>query len=104
MVVRVGHARFYHSAAGRVAYGTPSRRGPRCLACTYGSSAAAVPTALRPLPGFYRLTRGSFAQFGLPVPYPERVVDAVLDHARDARHFGPGRENACNVLDVTHPL
>ncbi|MFJ4200279.1 DapH/DapD/GlmU-related protein [Streptomyces sviceus] len=54
--------------------------------------------------GFYRLTRGSFAQFGLPVPYPERVVDAVLDHARDARHFGPGRENACNVLDVVHPL
>ncbi|KUM87838.1 MULTISPECIES: acyltransferase [Streptomyces] len=54
--------------------------------------------------GFYRLTRGSFAQFGLPVPHPERVVDAVLDHARDARHFGPGRENACNVLDVAHPL
>ncbi|MDH6438310.1 acetyltransferase-like isoleucine patch superfamily enzyme [Streptomyces sp. SAI-144] len=54
--------------------------------------------------GYYRLTRGSFAQFGLPVPYPERVVDAVLDHARDARHFGPGRENACNVLDVAHPL
>ncbi|MFI6436680.1 acyltransferase [Streptomyces sp. NPDC050759] len=54
--------------------------------------------------GYYRLTRGSFAQFGLPVPFPERVVDAVLDHARDARHFGPGRENACNVLDVAHPL
>ncbi|WP_406222475.1 DapH/DapD/GlmU-related protein [Streptomyces canus] len=54
--------------------------------------------------GYYRLTRGSFAQCGLPVPYPERVVDAVLDHARDARHFGPGRENACNVLDVAHPL
>ncbi|MEU9171168.1 acyltransferase [Streptomyces sp. NPDC048420] len=54
--------------------------------------------------GYYRLTRGSFAQFGLPVPHPERVVDAVLDHARDARHFGSGRENACNVLDVAHPL
>ncbi|WP_427165265.1 DapH/DapD/GlmU-related protein [Streptomyces sp. C1-1] len=54
--------------------------------------------------GYYRLTRGSFAQFGLPVPYPERVVDTVLDHARDPRHFGPGRENACNVLDVAHPL
>jgi hypothetical protein len=54
--------------------------------------------------GYYRLTRGSFAQFGLPVPYPERVVDAVLDHARDLRHFGAGRENACNVLDVAHPL
>ncbi|MER7561434.1 acyltransferase [Streptomyces sp. NPDC097941] len=54
--------------------------------------------------GYYRLTRGSFAQFGLPVPYPERVVDTVLDHARDTRHFGTGRENACNVLDVAHPL
>ncbi|MFI0512141.1 acyltransferase [Streptomyces sp. WSLK1-5] len=54
--------------------------------------------------GYYRLTRGSFAQFGLPVPYPERVVDTVLDHARDARYFGLGRENACNVLDVAHPL
>jgi acetyltransferase-like isoleucine patch superfamily enzyme len=54
--------------------------------------------------GYYRLTRGSFAQFGLPVPHPERVVDTVLDHARDARYFGAGRENACNVLDVAHPL
>lgn len=54
--------------------------------------------------GYYRLTRGSFAQFGLPVPHPERVVDAVLDHARDARYFGAGRETACNVLDVAHPL
>jgi hypothetical protein len=54
--------------------------------------------------GYYRLTRGSFAQFGLPVPHPERVVDAVLDHARDPRHFGAGRDNACNVLDVAHPL
>jgi len=54
--------------------------------------------------GYYRLTRGSFAQFGLPLPHPERVVDAVLDHTRDARYFGAGRENACNVLDVAHPL
>jgi acetyltransferase-like isoleucine patch superfamily enzyme len=54
--------------------------------------------------GYYRLVRGSFAQFGLPVPYPRQVVDAVLDHARDSRYFGAGRENACNVLDVAHPL
>ncbi|MFF7738599.1 DapH/DapD/GlmU-related protein [Streptomyces sp. NPDC007984] len=54
--------------------------------------------------GYYRLTRGSFAQFGLQVPYAERVIDTVLDHARDPRHFAPGRENACNVLDVIHPL
>ena len=54
--------------------------------------------------GYYRLTRGSFAQFDLPVPYAERVIDTVLDHSRDPRHFAPGRENACNVLDVIHPL
>ncbi|TDC76992.1 acyltransferase [Streptomyces hainanensis] len=54
--------------------------------------------------GYYRLTRGSFAQFGIPVPHPERVVDTVLDHARDLRYFAAGRENACNVLDVAHPL
>ncbi|WP_246562931.1 acyltransferase [Streptomyces roseirectus] len=54
--------------------------------------------------GYYRLTRGSFAQFGLPVPHAERVVDAVLDHSRDPRHFGAARDNACNVLDVAHPL
>ncbi|MET8977059.1 acyltransferase [Streptomyces sp. NPDC004539] len=54
--------------------------------------------------GYYRLTRGSFAQFGLPVPHPQRVIDAVLDHAGDPRHFGPARDNACNVLDVAHPL
>jgi acetyltransferase-like isoleucine patch superfamily enzyme len=54
--------------------------------------------------GFYRLTRGSFAQIGLPVPHPERVIDTVLDHTRDQRWFAPGRENACNILDVVHPL
>ena len=54
--------------------------------------------------GYYRLTRGSFAQFELPVPHPERVIDTVLDHTRDQRWFAPGRENACNILDVAHPL
>ncbi|RMI39485.1 acyltransferase [Streptomyces triticirhizae] len=59
---------------------------------------------LQPVNGYYRAARGSFAQFGLPVPYPERVVDTVLRHAADPRHFGPGRTTACNVLDVAHPL
>lgn len=54
--------------------------------------------------GFYRASRGTFAQFGLPLPYPERVVDTVLEHARDAALFAPARQNACNVLDVAHPL
>lgn len=54
--------------------------------------------------GFYRASRGTFAQFGLPLPYPERVVDSVLEHARNPVYFAPERQNACNVLDVAHPL
>ncbi|NEC85286.1 DapH/DapD/GlmU-related protein [Streptomyces sp. SID12501] len=67
-------------------------------------SPSATAGRLQVVNGYYRLTRGSFAQFGMPVPHPEQVVDAVLDHSRDARYFGAGRENACNVLDVAHPL
>ena len=54
--------------------------------------------------GFYRASRGTFAQFGLPLPYPERVIDTVLQHARDDRFFAADRQNACNVLDIVHPL
>ncbi|WP_125776593.1 acyltransferase [Antribacter gilvus] len=59
---------------------------------------------LQPVNGFYRLTRGTYAQLGLPLPYPERTIDTVLAHAADARYFAPDRQNACNVLDVAHPL
>jgi hypothetical protein len=54
--------------------------------------------------GFYRASRGTYAQFGLPLPYPERVIDTVLAHVRTQRYFARDRQNACNVLDVTHPL
>lgn len=54
--------------------------------------------------GFYRASRGTYAQFGLPLPYPERVIDTVLAHAQTQRYFAAERQNACNVLDVTHPL
>lgn len=54
--------------------------------------------------GFYRASRGTFAQFGVPLPRPEAVVDTVLGHARDPRWFAAGARNACNVLDVAHPL
>jgi acetyltransferase-like isoleucine patch superfamily enzyme len=59
---------------------------------------------LLPVNGFYRLTRGTYAQFGLPLPYPDQAVDTVLTHARDRAYFGDDRGNACNVLDVIHPL
>ncbi|GAA0956948.1 hypothetical protein GCM10009554_67050 [Kribbella koreensis] len=50
--------------------------------------------------GFYRLTRGTYAQYGLPLPYPEQAIRTLLAHSQDQRvEF-----NACNVLDVIHPL
>ena len=67
-------------------------------------SATAEQGLLLPVNGFYRTTRGTFAQFRMPLPYPERVIDTVLTHAQDARFFSPGMHNACNVLDVAHPL
>jgi acetyltransferase-like isoleucine patch superfamily enzyme len=54
--------------------------------------------------GFYRASRGTFAQFDVPLPHSERVIDTVLAHVRDPRYFRPERHNACNVLDVAHPL
>ncbi|MFP3464285.1 acyltransferase [Leifsonia sp. SIMBA_070] len=54
--------------------------------------------------GFYRATRGTFAQFGVPLPYPERAVDTVLAHVQDVRSFAEDRHDACNILDVAHPL
>ncbi|NUR96145.1 MAG: acyltransferase [Kribbellaceae bacterium] len=54
--------------------------------------------------GFYRLTRGTYAQFGLPLPYPEQAVATVLAHSNDRRMFTGDNYNACNVLDVIHPL
>lgn len=54
--------------------------------------------------GFNRATRGTFAQFGVPVPRPDALIDTVLAHAADERFFAPERQDACNVLDVAHPL
>jgi hypothetical protein len=54
--------------------------------------------------GYYRLTRGSFAQFGIPVPYADRTIDTLLAHAADERWFAEGTQTACDVLDVAHPL
>lgn len=54
--------------------------------------------------GFYRGSRGTYAQFGVEVPHADALVDTVLRHALDARYFTDARENACNVLDIVHPL
>lgn len=54
--------------------------------------------------GFYRASRGTFAQFGMPLPYPRTVIDTALRHSEDPRFFARERQNACNVLDLAHPL
>jgi acetyltransferase-like isoleucine patch superfamily enzyme len=54
--------------------------------------------------GFYRLTRGTYAQFGIPLPEPEAAVRTILAHADDRRFFTGAHYTACNVLDVVHPL
>lgn len=62
------------------------------------------PRWLMAVNGFYRLTRGTYAQFGVDVPRPEAAVDTVLAHCRDWRWFERDGRTACNVLDVVHPL
>lgn len=63
-----------------------------------------APRWLQAVNGFYRLTRGSYAQLGLHLPYPEAAIDTVLEHAADPHLATPEGYTACNVLDVIHPL
>lgn len=57
-----------------------------------------------PVNGFYRLTRGTYAQFGMKLPYPEVSIDTILRHSRNTKYFNENCGNACNVLDIIHPL
>lgn len=59
---------------------------------------------LQPVNGFYRLTRGTYAQFGLPVPNAERATDSVLLNYRNYGGFSGRTYTACNLLDTIHPL
>jgi hypothetical protein len=59
---------------------------------------------LQAVNGFYRLTRGAYAQFGVPLPHPEAAIDTVLAHAADPMLETPDGYTACNILDIIHPL
>lgn len=59
---------------------------------------------LQPVNGFYRLVRGTYAQFGRQVPFPESAIDTILAHIRQMGDFAGRGVDACNVLDVVHPL
>jgi len=73
-----------------------------------GTGLWGAPTAaeglLQPVNGFYRLTRGTYAQFGLPVPQAERAIDTVLANYRNYGGFSGPTYTACNLLDTVHPL
>jgi acetyltransferase-like isoleucine patch superfamily enzyme len=58
----------------------------------------------QPVNGFYRLTRGTYAQFGVLLPYHEEAIDTILAHSRNPDFFGKNRGDACHVLDIIHPL
>jgi acetyltransferase-like isoleucine patch superfamily enzyme len=58
----------------------------------------------QPINGFYRLTRGTYAQFGQKLPHPEPAIDSILAYARDRRFFSETQGTCCDVLDVAHPL
>jgi hypothetical protein len=59
---------------------------------------------LMPVNGFYRIIRGTYAQSGRALPYPERAIDTLLTHGADPVYFGDLKGNAFNVLDMVHPL
>jgi acetyltransferase-like isoleucine patch superfamily enzyme len=59
---------------------------------------------LQPVNGFYRLTRGTYAQFGVAVPRPETAIDSVLLNHRNYGGFSGSTYTACNLLDTIHPL
>ncbi|WP_324184883.1 acyltransferase [Endobacterium cereale] len=59
---------------------------------------------LQPVNGFYRLTRGAYAQFGVPVPLPEAAINSVFTNYRNYDGFTGETYNACNLLDTIHPL
>jgi carbonic anhydrase/acetyltransferase-like protein (isoleucine patch superfamily) len=73
-----------------------------------GSGLWGSPTAdeglLQPVNGFYRLTRGTYAQFGIAVPRPEAAIDSMLLNHRNYGGFSGATYTACNLLDTIHPL
>ncbi len=50
--------------------------------------------------GYYRTTRGSYDQFKVKCDYIKEAVDTILDYA-DKKGIP---DNACDALDIIHPL
>ncbi|MBB4292612.1 acetyltransferase-like isoleucine patch superfamily enzyme [Rhizobium leguminosarum] len=65
---------------------------------------AALEGWLQPVNGFYRLTRGTYAQFGVALPHPHASLETVHLNYRNHKGFVAEKYNACNLLDTIHPL
>jgi hypothetical protein len=100
----VYHDRKYHGGT----YDLSTQFGWLNLKCSRTTGLWGEPTEkqgwLQPVNGFYRLTRGTYAQFGQPLPYPVDAIDTILMHCRQYGNFLERNVTACNVLDIVHPL
>lgn len=97
------NARYFASSAAReTLFGWLALKQDR----TTGLWGASTPDEglLQPVNGFYRLTRGTYAQFGVAVPRPEAAIDSVLLNYRNYGGFSGPTYTACNLLDTIHPL
>jgi hypothetical protein len=107
MVDAVGTAAYVNERYFGGQPGLPALLGELSIRCAPASgmwSPAAGHDWLQPVNGYYRLTRGTFAQFGLPLPWARESIDTVLAHALRNGFFETGGRTACNSLDVVHPL
>lgn len=97
------NARYFKSGRGKeILFGWLSTHIDRSTGLW--GAATATQGLLQPINGFYRLTRGAHAQFGVPVPLPEATINSVLLHYRNNGGFADSAYNACNLLDTIHPL
>ncbi|MCI9867455.1 acyltransferase [Rhizobium skierniewicense] len=97
------NARYFGVTSGREAlFGWLTMNADRTTGL-WGKPTAAE-GLLQPVNGFYRLTRGTYAQFGLPVPYPEATINSVITNYRNYGGFSGETFTACNLLDTVHPL
>lgn len=58
----------------------------------------------QPVNGFYRLTRGTYAQYGKSLQMPNQAIDTILNHSENSKYFSPRSTTACHVLDIMQPL
>lgn len=97
------NARYFESGRGReVLFGWLATHVDRATGLWGGPTVEQG--LLQPINGFYRLTRGSYAQFGMPVPHPDAAINSVLTHYRNYQGFSGESYTACNLLDTIHPL